>query len=265
MTVNDQSVNPESIDLSEYENGVSSRLSIALLHRKPYAWAADVLLSRGAIGRLQKGNLPDAVKLLPAVRIERLSLTWLLDGRGPPYSVNHAISDDDTWKQVSMRITDEPDAWSIYIATSAEGWAVVLAQDCINTSDSGKEYTWRATEVWGGACGPLTAKRLLSWASVKPIEQITLSAADWRRLVTGHLGNAELWGARGVKSVAKIHPVGDIHTITDLRLQKVAEPTTDPSYQQVLRHLQKMSPEDRSTIAIVAQRLVTPPSDENPK
>lgn len=75
MTESDHGVNENMIEMSEHERGVQQRLSIAMQGRRPYAWAADVHLSRGAIGRLQKGNLPDAVKLVPALRIDRLSLS----------------------------------------------------------------------------------------------------------------------------------------------------------------------------------------------
>lgn len=257
MTESDHGVNENMIEMSEHERGVQQRLSIAMQGRRPYAWAADVHLSRGAIGRLQKGNLPDAVKLVPALRIDRLSLSWLVDGLGAPYSVNQSVSDEDVWRQVSQHLADQPDQWEIYLSASPDGYAVILAQDCTSTTDTGQQYKWRATEVWGGNCGPITARRIANWSSIKPVRQIILKPEDWIRLITGRLGNAELWGARGVMPVGKIAPITSIEDITGLRVLKAAE--TDPAYASLIRTAKSLNPEDRATVADLARRLAFKP------
>jgi hypothetical protein len=65
----------------------AERFEFLLRGRKPYTWAQSVALSRGAIHRLQNGSFPDPEKLVPACRVENISLSWWLDGIGAPYIV----------------------------------------------------------------------------------------------------------------------------------------------------------------------------------
>ena len=58
------------------------RLAFLLRGRKPFVWNRSVHLSNGAVQRMNQGKWPDPAKLVPACRIENVSLTWLLEGRG---------------------------------------------------------------------------------------------------------------------------------------------------------------------------------------
>ncbi|QNL13374.1 putative transposon-related DNA-binding protein [Microcystis phage vB_MaeS-yong1] len=198
----------------DFESGVLERFNTLLQGRKPHPFGASVHLSRGIVTRLMRGSLPDPELLGPMVRIERLSLSWLLTGEGSPYSVNHYVGDVEAWQDLKAKLSDEPDAWQIYLAVSPAGWTVVLDQECSTTMKGGKEYWYRATEVTGGkVCGPVVARGIEHWSRLKKIQVLKLSSAHWIKLVTGHLGNAQLWGLAGVTAVADPQPLEDLATV----------------------------------------------------
>lgn len=200
--------------LPDFESGVVERFNSLLLGRKPHPFGASVHLSRGIVTRLMRGSLPDPELLGPMVRIERLSLSWLLTGEGSPYSVNHYVGDVEAWQDLKAKLSDEPDAWAIYLAVSPAGWTVVLDQECSTKMKGGKEYWYRATEVTGGkVCGSVVASGIEHWAKLKPVRVLRLSNKHWTQLVTGQLGNAQLWGLSGVPAVAEQQAVKDVREL----------------------------------------------------
>lgn len=112
--------------LPDFESGVVGRFNQLLLGRKPHPFGASVHLSRGIVTRLMRGSLPDPEFLVPLVRIERISLSWLLTGVGAPYSILTATNDVEAWHEIKERLADEPEAWRIVLAVSDAGWTVVL-------------------------------------------------------------------------------------------------------------------------------------------
>lgn len=197
--------------MSEFSRRSPRRYKPTAFARRAHSKAARAQLSRGIVTRLTRGGLPDPEFLVPLVRIERVSLSWLLTGEGARYSVLTATDDVEAWHEIKERLADEPEAWHIDLAVSDAGWTVVLHQDCTSTTKGGELYSYRATEVIAGrVCGPVVARGIQQWARLKQMHGLRLSTKDWLRLVSGQLGNAQLWGAQGVKPAAQREPIEDL-------------------------------------------------------
>lgn len=192
---------------------VSDRLRKVLGEdRSPWKWAEQVLLSDGAIGRLLKGSLPDPSKLIPAIRVENLSLNWLLDGHGAPFIVATLPSDAAAAELLDRVIGDEPDS-GLLVAWCEQGFTVVVHTPVI-AEHAGKSYSYRQATIIGGAApGPLTravvdrfaARSHNTWRKVGPylaVSQIYMPAPEWAALASGYMGNYALFGEGLVSGLA---------------------------------------------------------------
>lgn len=211
MSESENESKPESAESRKFESEAAERFRALLLDRKAHPFGSSVQLNKSMVTRLTRGSLPDPEYLVPLLRIERISLNWLLTGEGAPYSVNSYVGDVEAWQDLKEKLSDEPDAWNIYLAISPAGWTVVLDQECSSTSKAGETYWYRNTEVTGGkVCGPVVARGIEHWSRLKTIRVLKLSSAHWMKLVTGHLGNAQLWGLAGVPAIADPQPLKDL-------------------------------------------------------
>ena len=180
--------------LPESGNEAASRLRALLRGRKPYPWGESVRLSRGAVGRLLKGKFPDPGALVPMLRIERASLSWLLTGAGAPYLVLAPAHDGEAAQQLAAHLDDEP-SWAILLVHCDEGFSVVLHQPAVSVDADGREYGYTACEIVGGAaCGPEVLRVVLGRQEPRRLQQLELRPSDWRRLAAGGIGNAEMFG-----------------------------------------------------------------------
>jgi hypothetical protein len=71
------------------ETSIEERLQRVAYGRDIHPWLKGLGLSSGTISRLRHGHLPAPERLVPIARTERVSLSWLIDGRGPPFLVHH--------------------------------------------------------------------------------------------------------------------------------------------------------------------------------
>lgn len=186
---------------------VKSRLEAILGGRKPYAWAERVGLSSGTMNRLLKGSFPDPEKLIPACRIENLSLSWLLDGMGSPYLVHAHADDRSAARTLLQHLSDEP-GWHVFVVRSELGWTPVLHQPVESTTAEGTVYRYRAVEVIAGPCAEKTAQVLAAppsdvdearsyGAALSAAARVTYSTVDettHANVAEGRLGTHAIFG-----------------------------------------------------------------------
>lgn len=214
MSESENESKPESAESRKFESEAAERFRALLLDRKAHPFGSSVQLNKSMVTRMTRGSLPDPEYLVPLLRIERVSMNWLLTGEGAPYTVNSYVGDVEAWQDLKAKLSDEPDAWNIYLAVSSAGWTVVLDQECSSTSKAGDTYWYRSTEVTGGkVCGPVVARGIEHWARLKAVRVLKLSVTHWTKLVTGQLGNAQLWGLSGVPAVAEPQPLTDLSDV----------------------------------------------------
>lgn len=191
-----------------------ARLQRVLGGRKPYPWAAANGLSRGAIGRLLKGELPDPEKLLPVIRSEGLSLSWLMTGQGTPYLLHVPATDAQAAELIAHLCLEmgEPSALIVLNAEDPRQIVVVLSEIVRKQPADGEPYEYRHAEVVGGpACSSLAATAAARAAG--GIEQRNFAGADWRRLASGYMSLHELWSM----------PTATAYRVSELQPSMVAE------------------------------------------
>lgn len=262
MSESENERKPESAESSKFESETAERFRTLLLDRKAHPFGSSVQLNKSMVTRLARGSLPDPEYLVPLLRIERVSLNWLLTGEGAPYSVNSYVGDVEAWQDLKAKLSDEPHAWNIYLAVSPAGWTVVLDQECSSTSKAGETYWYRATEVTAGkVCGPVVARGIEHWARLKPVHVLKLSSAHWMKLVTGHLGNAQLWGLSGVQAVAEPYTIDDVNEIlpnygTSTIQEDAGEPTSEEG--ALLRAFRSLTTDERGVVLRMVCGLSAP-------
>jgi len=245
---------------------ISDRLRKVLgEERSPWKWAEQVLLSTGAISRLLKDSVPDPAKLIPAIRVENLSLTWLLDGYGAPFIVAALPTDRAAAQLLDTMLADEPDS-AVLVAWSDHGYTVVVHTPVI-AEHAGKSYSYRQTNILGGAApGPQTravvdafaARQHNTWRKVGPYlaaSQIYLPTPEWAALASGYMGNYALFGEDLIGGLAidadpyqsQIQPAGQGHW-SDPRpatANGVTEDSFGPEMDDLVKTFSRLNSYDR--------------------
>jgi hypothetical protein len=169
------------------------RLEVVLGDRKIHPWGKSLGMTRGTIQRLKEGSFPDPEKLMPACRVENLSLSWLLFGLGTPYIVSMAVDGADAFELIDTWMAEEK--WNLLIAQSDAGWLPVLYQPADLTLPDGSIIDYRAIQVISGnlkGCESFLRERI-GTKSIPHWAQLSMQDADWRRLASGHMGSVELF------------------------------------------------------------------------
>ena len=159
-----------------------------LCGRKIHKWGREIGLSRGILNNLNKGKLPNADKLWPIVRAENLSITWLLEGRGSRYLVNHCLSDEDCYEQLSAFYEE---AWTTYVLFDGFGVSLVLTQPGAYEID-GVTYLYTVMEVITGPVGRETLSLVAERNNGENTFFLKTATTTTRRLAKGELGPFDL-------------------------------------------------------------------------
>lgn len=169
------------------------RLEVVLGDRKIHPWGKRLGMTRGTIQRLKEGSFPDPAKLMPACRVENLSLSWLLFGIGTPYLIQVAVDPGDAMDRLDVLLTDE--SWSILIAHTDSNWIPVLHQPAELLLPGGSTLQYRVVQIITGAVKGCEVRLIdrLSRESKSKVESIELGERDWRRLAGGYMGPVELF------------------------------------------------------------------------
>lgn len=245
---------------------ISDRLRKVLgEERSPWKWAEQVLLSAGAIGRLLKDGVPDPAKLVPAIRVENLSLTWLLDGEGAPFIVAAPPTDRAAAELLATVLDDEPES-AVLIAWCEQGFTVVVHTP-VSAEHAGKSYSYeQATIIGGGAPGRQTravvdnfaARPHNTWRKVGPYlaaSQIYLPTPEWAALASGHMGNYALFGEDRAGGLAidadpyQFHQQTAEHSyqadLPHAAANGVAEDSFSPDMDELIKTFRRLNAYDR--------------------
>lgn len=225
-----------------------ARLQRVLDGRKPYPWAAENGLSRGAIGRLLKGQLPDPDKLLQVIRNEGLSLSWLMTGQGTPFLFHAPATDAQAAELIGQLSTEmgQPRALIVRNADDPQRVVVVLSELVRKEPVEGEPYEYRHAEVIAGpACSGLAAAAARRESA--EAEERNLPSGAWRRLASGYMSLPELWSTKTtpVVAVATQRPEGQT-VLSDLSDQE----------RRVVEALRTASSPVRATVVAMVEAAV---------
>jgi hypothetical protein len=242
---------------------ISDRLRKVIgANRSPWKWAEQVLLSAGAMGRLLKDGMPDPVKLVPAMRMENLSISWLLDGYGAPFVVAAPPTDHDAAQLLATILDDEPDS-AVLVAWCEQGFSVVVHTP-VSAESGGKSYAYRQTTILGGAAPGVRTRAIVedfaarpqnTWRKVGPylsVSRIYMPPAEWAALASGYMGNRALFGDDLASGLAlEADPYRPEATWPDRQrlVTGVAEPppadTFGPEMDELIQTFRRLSSFDR--------------------
>lgn len=193
------------------------RLEVVLGDRKIHPWGKQLGMTRGTIQRLKEGSFPDPEKLMPACRVENLSLSWLLFGIGTPYLVQVAVDAGDAMDRLEALWSDEP--WDMLVAHTASNWIPVLHQRAQLLLPEGSSLEYRMVQVITGnvqGCELRLADRLAR-EPASTLGSVRLSDEDWRRLASGYMGPIELWSKQPSTGYAFLaDPVPPLFSLPDI-------------------------------------------------
>lgn len=216
------------IEVDEY----LARLERVLAGRKPYPWAAANGISRGTIGRMLKGELPDPARLVPVLRSEGLSLTWLLTGQGTPFVV-HSPTSDAQGADLIRQYLEEMGAPSVSIIRNAEASSslvVALTEHVSKAPADAEPYEYDHSEVIAGPrLGALSAAAA---AEASAVRRATFDGPSWRRLASGYMSLIEL--AERIAATPALYAIAP----RSAPISRVAEP--EPTLGELSELEQKM-------------------------
>jgi hypothetical protein len=139
-----------------------------------------------------EGSPPTHETLTRIMRIENVSVSWLLGADCPPFIVRRTVDDLDTANAVRAHL-DDSDDWNVSVLSSGDMCAIVLHQPAeIGSDDQPTRYT--AIEVIAGPFGALTAVAIRQRRSPDQIETHRIDAATMREIYAGRLGTFALLG-----------------------------------------------------------------------
>lgn len=146
--------------------------------------------TQGTVNRLKKGQAPGGELLRALARTERVSLRWLEEGRGSPYSVSRVVDDAEAQELLAAHLDDED--WDVLMATADdEHFAVILHQPG-QYGYKEKMIDYRIVEVIAGGLTLATVNWLMKRSRANWL--LRLNEDEMSRLSTGYMGNMELFG-----------------------------------------------------------------------
>ena len=131
--------------------------------------------------------------LATVCRTENASISWLLEGKGAPFLVHRAESDQAAAETLERFITDEP-AWSVHqIQGPNEQWAFALTQPA-KIERKGEWIDYTELELIVGDVGE-RARAVINDSNLDLDRHwITFDANTWHQLQAGLLGTWRLVG-----------------------------------------------------------------------
>lgn len=179
--------------------------------RKPSPWGQSIGLSSALTARMMQGNIPGALILSTIRRAENVSMSWLLEGKGTAYIVNHTDSDLEAFDRLKMFIEDE-DEWHIHDIRNKENQSqqiIVLTQPGeYNYEQRGKQTTLNYTivEIISGPLG----KRVYEFLKKKKCSHVVMPHDKFTMLGQGWIGNYELLESVNKKGLLSTYKILDL-------------------------------------------------------
>ena len=199
-------------------NDFEKRLRMLLSGRKIHSWGDKIGLTKTILTRMNKGIMPGADKLTPAIRTENLSLSWLIDGIGSPYLVNHCTSDEDCCATLDEFYIEK---WNTYLLLCGQEKTIVLTQPgSYEINDDPYQYT--IIEVLAGEVDEMTLQRIGETANGKNIFCKDVSSETMKQLAKGQIGTYQLLHSKDA-ILKDVLPVIDISAPEYKRYLECAE------------------------------------------
>ena len=230
---------------------IADRLHFLMDGREKYPWGNSIGLGKGTIdGMTRTGSIPGGDTLGAIHRCENARIDWIIDGRGTPYNVACAASDEAAAELLQEYL--ETPGWQITIVTDGKRIALLLDQvDSFDVKD-GKtedgEQRFRAIEY---AVIELIVGQVgrLAMDLVRPHPFVYLAHVDAHAMTELERGRAGTWRLLSspdaiVKNAQRIDAKDLIYS--QFNQQELFPATKDEAV--LLDHYRAMAPEHRSAL-----------------
>lgn len=237
--------------MDKSSSAIADRLVLLLDGREKYPWGQRIGLGKGVIdGMTRTGSTPGGETLSAIARCENARIEWLLDGRGAPFNVSCAATDEAAAELLGELLAET--GWKITIVTDTRRTALVLDQPGSFDAKDGKteagtqrfrsiEYT--IVEVLVGDIGRLA----LDLVRPQPVVHLAhVEPEVMAQLERGRLGTWRLLQHREAV-LRNAQPIDAKHAIYAQFSQPELFPATKDE-AVLLDHYRAMSPENRNAV-----------------
>ncbi|MBD3609038.1 MAG: hypothetical protein HUJ30_00655, partial [Gammaproteobacteria bacterium] len=172
-----------------------SRIKFIIGGRDNYPWGMALGFGKSTIGAMvNEGKAPSGPTLSNIARAENASLTWLLEGKGQPFLVNHYDRYEDALDYLSAMLEEE--AWQPYMITDGARYAMVLTLPG-QFESKGKMIDYTLLEVVAGHGITSHAMGIAEYfrEASPSLQSITTTAATMDDLYRGRMGTWSLVNA----------------------------------------------------------------------
>lgn len=213
--------------------------------------------------RGESGRPPSHETLVRIMRVENVSLSWLLGAKVPPFLRIVGVDATESADLLRMHLEDEA-GWRVAMLTDGLDIAIVLHQPAAIEHDK-NDIPYRAVAVLAGPHGAMTSKVLSDLRNGRIDASVALSRTDLQRVQSGHVGSWLLFG--DTKSPGLIPATASPCWLHETTLPRVAEAGAiyaTPAPALAIKDAWDTLPEDvRQALALVVDRMVTPPTAAN--
>lgn len=238
----------------------SERLTDLLSGRGKNAWGKVMGFNSSNITRMFRNEIPGYEILSAIMKMENVSLSWLLEGKGSPFLIDVQETAEGLAEMVEEHLKDG--GWTdIYVTNAPNGVLVTLSQPG-QYDYKGTAIDYRIIEV---VTGPLSEAlvQLLEKAKAK-VWLGTLEPADAQRIVNGEAGTFLLFGDDKHEGLLS-HPDGlmgqtmqDIWSLSPSKPQPAAGSADTHLMRGVIEHIDNMLIEEGIELDTAARaRLIT--------
>lgn len=234
-----------------------SRLRFLLGRRDEYPWGAALGLSHSQINAMFKqGILPKGQTLLAIQRRENANISWLLEGAGAPYLVEHCRDDAECRAQARL-ILEEP-GWSVAIAGDDVRQALILTLPCSYQQAAHKrKIEYVELHILTNA-GPRAIEDAAAIAA--EVRTLTLAPPLFDDLISGHLGAYRLLGdekSAGLMSESRVvdDMIGAIAETSAHYTRRFDTLPIAPDENALLDKYRRLSVADRSRVQTITDAL----------
>ncbi|WP_025918482.1 hypothetical protein [Herminiimonas sp. CN] len=231
---------------------IPERITYLLDGRKAYPWALSIGISKGSMESVMKlGGMLGGDALSAIGRCENARIDWILDGRGAPYSVACATSDDGAAELLQDLLEEH---WNITIVADGQHIALVLDQpgsfDVKDGKDDNGVQQYRTIEypiieVIVGHIGrhtmELVRSRIGQGVSLKLVTADVMTQIERGRMGTWRLLQAPEAVLLDAEQIGSRHRI-----FTQFNQQELFPASKEEAI--LLDHYRAMTPENRSAI-----------------
>lgn len=172
----------------------ADRLRRVIGGRKISPWARQMGIPDGTRSRMLKdGGIPPTYDTLARImRVENVSISWMLGGSTPPYLV-YRPADEQCAGEAMAELLEEEAGWQIHLLVSGRRTAWLLVQPAELDHTNGVIRYW-ATALIAGPVGATTLAAIEQWRGGIIQGVHTLPSETMTDLYEGKLGTWQLVG-----------------------------------------------------------------------